>query len=138
MRFFLGFAATLLSGAAIASHASAQDRIKPVVFPSDATTGAESGTVTGAETMTYSIEARSGHSASVRLKSNNAQCRYLIFGPGQTPGRNAAMYDSTVSGNGFSGFLPSTGTYLVEIGLSREAALGRETCDYTVTFAVAR
>jgi hypothetical protein len=138
MRIFPGVVASLLLGVSIASHAAAQHVIKPVTFPSDATSASESGTLTGGETMTYSIDAKSGHSASVRLKSNHAQCSYVIYSPGQTPGRNAAMYDSAVSGNGFSGFLPSTGTYLVQIGLGREAALGRQTCDYTVTFAVAR
>jgi hypothetical protein len=132
------FAVCLLFAASAAGPAFAQDRTVQVEVPDDARSKSEAGKLAGAETVTYTIDAKSGQSASVNLKSNNASCGFLIYGPGQTPGRNAAMYDSAASGNGFSGFLPSTGTYLVQIGLRRDAARGEQTCDYTVTFAVAR
>jgi hypothetical protein len=123
---------------ASAGAASAQNRTQAVRFPSNATTAKETGKITGGEKITYTIDARSGHSASVNLKTNQAQCTFLIYGPGQTPGKHEPLYNSAVSGNGFSGFLPATGTYLVQIGQGEAAARGEQSCDYTVTFAVAR
>lgn len=142
MRIFCYLVPSLWLGAAVAGGAMAQnkeqDRTQVIIPQPDAKKLAETGSISGVETMTYTIDANSGHSASVDFKSNNAKCTFLIYGPGQTPGENAAMFDSKASGNHFSGFLPATGVYLVRISLSREAAAGLQTCDYTVTFAVAR
>jgi hypothetical protein len=129
-------------GAAVAGGALAQDkrldRTEVIVPPPDAKKLTQTGSIAAGETMTYTIDAKSGHSASVDFRSNNAKCSFVVYGPGQTPGENAAMFDSAAAGNHFSGFLPATGTYLVRIGLTREAARNLQTCDYAVTFAVAR
>ena len=129
---------SLWLGAAVAGGALAQDRTLPVNPPADARSLTESGSVSCAETMTYTIDAKSGHSASVTFRANNAKCGFLIYGPGQTPGENAPMFDSAASGNQFSGFLPATGRYLVRVALTREPARTLQTCGYTITFAVAR
>ena len=142
MRILCYLVPSLWLGAAVAGGALAQtkeqDRTQVIVPPPDAKKLIETGSISATETMTYSIDAKSGHSASVDFRSNNAKCSFLIYGPGQTPGENAAMFDSKASGNHFSGFLPATGVYLVSIALSREAAAGLQTCDYTVSIAVAR
>jgi hypothetical protein len=146
LRILLYLVPSLWLGAAVAGGAlgqdrtqtASQDRVQAVLPPADATSLTETGRISGAETMTYTIDAKSGHSASVKFRSNNAKCTFLIYGPGQTPGGNAPMFDSIASGNQFSGFLPATGRYLVRIALSREAARNLQSCDYTVTFAVAR
>jgi hypothetical protein len=142
LRALLYFMPSLYLGAAVAGGALAQekdqDRTQVVIAPPDAKTLTETGSLSATETMTYTIDAKSGHSASVTFKSNNAKCGFVVYGPGQTPGENAAMFESFASGNQFSGFLPSTGTYLVRVALNRDAARNQQTCDYTVTFAVAR
>jgi hypothetical protein len=142
LRMLVYLLPSLWLGAAVAggalAQARSQDRTQAVDPPADAKTLTETGAISASETMTYTIDAKSGHSASVTFRSNNAKCSFLIYGPGQTPGENAAMFDSAASGNQFSGFLPATGRYLVRIALTREAARNLQTCDYTVTFAVAR
>jgi hypothetical protein len=142
LRMLLYLIPSLWLGAAVGGGALAQDKrqdkTQVVNPPADAKSLTETGSLSAVETMTYTIDAKSGHSASVKFKSNNAKCGFLIYGPGQTPGEHAAMFDSAASGNQFSGFLPATGTYLVRIGLDRDAAHNMQTCDYTVTFAVAR
>lgn len=142
MRTLVYLLPSLWLGAAIAGGALAQDKrqdhVQVINPPPDARTLTETGSISGAETMTYTIDAKSGHSASVTFKSNNAKCGFVIYGPGQTPGENAALFESKASGNQFSGFLPATGAYLVRIALAPEAARNLQTCDYTATFAVAR
>lgn len=147
MRILLYFMPSLWLGAAVAGGALGQDnrtqaqpgdRVEAVVPPADAKSLVETDKISAAETVTYTIDAKSGHSASVTFRSNNAKCTFVIYGPRQTPGENAPMFDSAASGNQFSGFLPATGRYLVRVALSREAARNLQTCDYTVTFAVAR
>jgi hypothetical protein len=131
---------SLWLGAAAAGGAlaQAQDRVREVNPPADARSLTETGSISAGETMTYAIDAKSGHSASVDFRADNAKCGFLIYGPGQTPGRHAPMFDSAVSGGSFSGFLPATGRYLVRIALAREAARNLQTCGFTITFAVAR
>jgi hypothetical protein len=129
--------AAAVAGGALA-QSKEQDRTQVIVPPPDAKKLTETGSISASETMTYTIDAKSGHSASVDFRSNNAKCAFVIYGPRQKPAQNAPMFDSTASGNHFSGFLPATGKYLVRISLSREAAQGRQTCDYTIAFAVAR
>ncbi len=142
MRTFVYLLPSLWLGAAVAGGALAQDkqqdRTQEIVPLPDAKQLTETGSISGAETMTYSIDAKSGHSASVTFRSNNAKCSFVVYGPGQKPGDNAALFNSTKSGNQFSGFLPASGTYLVHIALAEEAARNLQTCDYTATFAVAR
>jgi hypothetical protein len=147
LRILLYFVPSLWLGAAVAGGALGQDnrtqagtgdRVQAVEPAADAKSQVETGRISASETMTYTIDAKSGHSASVTFRSNNARCTYVIYGPRQKPGENAPMFDSAASGNQFSGFLPATGRYLVRIALSREAARSLQTCDYTVTFAVAR
>ncbi|HEX5008596.1 MAG TPA: hypothetical protein VFV70_15890 [Hyphomonadaceae bacterium] len=155
MRFLLYIMPSLWLGAAVAggalgqdnrpqpraqpgAQASTKDRVQAVVPGADAKALTETGRISAAETMTYTIDAKSGHSASVNFRANNAKCGFVIYGPRQTPGANAPMFDSAASGNQFSGFLPATGQYLVRIALTREAARNMQTCDYTITFAVAR
>jgi len=142
LRFLCYLMPSLWLAAAVAGGALAQgkagDRTKAIVPPPDAKQLTETGSISASETMTYTIDAKSGHSASVDFRSNNAKCAFVVYGPRQTPGKNAPMFDSKAGGNHFSGFLPSTGKYLIHISLSREAAQGLQTCDYTIAFAVAR
>ena len=127
----------LFLAAAFAGSAHAQNRTQPVEFVEGVTSARMTGRLSGYETMTYTLDARAGQSARVVFKPDNGDCEFLVYRPGQTPGQNEAFFNGSSMGNEFTGILPSTGTYVVWVGLSREAARGLQSCAYSIGFSVA-
>lgn len=125
----------LVIGAALAGVAYAQKSQK-VEFIEGVTSAKMSGRLSGYETMTYTLEARAGQAARIAFKPNNGNCEFLVFRPGQSTSQNEAFFNGSNMGNDFSGILPSTGTYTVWVGLSRDAARGLQSCAYTIGFSV--
>ena len=124
-------------GAAFVSSAHAQNKTQAVEFVEGVTSAKMMGRLSGYETMTYTLDARAGQSARVVFKPDNGDCEFLVYRPGQTPGQNEAFFNGSSMGNEFTGILPSTGTYVVWVGLSRDAARGLQTCAYSIGFSIA-
>ena len=126
----------LLASGAIAGDAHAQSKTQTVEFVEGVTSARMTARLTGYETMTYTLDARAGQSARIVFKPDNGNCEFLVYRPGQTPGQNEAFFNGSNMGNEFTGILPSTGTYSVWVGLSREAARGLQSCAYTIGFSI--
>jgi hypothetical protein len=125
----------LCFGGAVAGAAYGQ-KVQAVEFIEGVSSAKMTGLLTGYETMTYTLAARAGQAARIAFKPNNGDCEFLVYRPGQTPGQNEAFFNGSNMGNDFSGILPSTGTYTVWVGLSREAARGLQSCAYSIGFSV--
>jgi hypothetical protein len=129
------FVAALCLVGAVVGVAHAQ-KVQAVELIEGVSSAKMTGLLTGYETMTYTLEARAGQAARIAFKPNNGDCEFLVYRPGQTPGQNEAFFNGSNMGNDFSGILPSTGTYTVWIGLSREAARGLQSCAYSIGFSI--
>jgi hypothetical protein len=125
----------LFLGGVIAGDADAQ-KTQAVEFIEGVTSAKMSGRLTGYETMTYTLGAHAGQAARIVFRPDNGDCAFLIYGPGQKAGQNAAFFNGSNMGNEFTGILPSSGTYTVWVGLSRSAARGLQSCAYTIAFSV--
>jgi hypothetical protein len=127
--------ALLLSGA-VAGVAYAQNKTQPVEFIEGVTSAKMTGRLTGYETTTYTLTARAGQAARIVFRPDNGDCEFIVYSPGQRPGVNEAFFNGSSSGNEFAGILPSSGTYTVWVGLSREAARGLQSCGYSIAFSL--
>jgi hypothetical protein len=69
---------------------------------------------------------------SVQLDSSNSSLYFNIV----APGASAALYNSSIDGNGTSVAIPSSGNYVIQVYLMRNAARRGETANYTLTLYV--
>ncbi|MCU0900399.1 MAG: DNA breaking-rejoining protein [Cypionkella sp.] len=88
--------------------------------------------VKGYNSVQYSLSVTAGQKMSVQLDSNNSSLYFNIT----AAGASAALYNSSIDGNGTSVTIPSTGTYLIDVYLMRNAARRDETAKYTLTLYV--
>ena len=68
---------------------------------------------------------------TVTLDSSNTFNFFNVW----APGRDTALYDET-SGDPYSGTLPETGDYRVQVYLMRNAARRDESANYTLTISI--
>jgi hypothetical protein len=90
-----------------------------------------SGTIRGFAYRDYIIGARSGQNVSVKLKSRNTFTVLTIFTPDSGNLEGATQTDE------FSGELPTTGDYVIRIGMMRaEARRKNSQADYSLQISV--
>lgn len=90
------------------------------------------GQVRGYDSVQYSMGVTAGQKLDVQLDSGNSSLYFNVTAPGAT----AALYNSSIDGNGTSITIPSSGTYLIDVYLMRNAARRNETAPYTMTVYV--
>lgn len=73
-----------------------------------------------------------GQKMSVQLDSRNSSLYFNVV----APGADAALYNSSMGGNGTSITIPSTGNYVIQIYLMRNAARRGEAADYMLTLYI--
>lgn len=69
---------------------------------------------------------------SVQLDSKNSSLYFNVT----APGAEAAMYNSSIDGNGTNITIPSSGNYLIDVYLMRNAARRNEAASYDLTLYV--
>lgn len=109
-----------------------QARSETVKFPRGSSGTTIQGSITGQDSVQYSIGVKAGQTVSVQLDSNNASNYFNVT----APGASEALYNSSVSGNGTSFVVPSSGNYVIDVYLMRNAARRGETGKYTLTLYV--
>lgn len=87
-----------------------------------------SASISGHESVTYLLEARTGQSLSIRLSSNNAHSNLRITAPAAP----RALHNGTGSNPKYSGVLPRDGTYRIRIFLDPAAADKEEIAKYSL------
>lgn len=88
--------------------------------------------VTGYQSVQYSVGVRAGQKMSVQLDSSNASLYFNITGPGA----DAALYNGSIDGNATTVTIPSSGNYVIDVYLMRNAARRGEAADYSLTLYV--
>ncbi len=96
---------------------------------SGATYGKE---IRGYASVDYLLRASAGQTMRVTLTPSNPSNYFNVY----APGADAAMFIGSTSGNSFTGRLPSSGEYRVQVYLMRNAARRNETSDYRVHFEI--
>lgn len=113
----------------------AEDRYEQVTFPHGTSGTSIKSSLIGYQGVNYTLNAKAGQSMTVKLKSSNLSNYFNIYAPGKGPGDDA-MFIGDISGNSYSGILPSTGTYTIQVFLMRNAARRNEKADYTLDISV--
>jgi hypothetical protein len=88
--------------------------------------------VEGYNSVQYSLSVKAGQKMSVQLDSSNSSLYFNIT----APGASEALYNSSMDGNGTTVALPSSGKYLIDVYLMRNAARRGETATYALTLYV--
>lgn len=88
--------------------------------------------VKGYNAVQYSLSVRAGQKMSVQLDSGNSSLYFNIT----APGASEALYNSSMDGNGTTVTIPSSGKYVIDVYLMRNAARRGETANYTLTLYV--
>jgi hypothetical protein len=88
--------------------------------------------VKGYDSVQYSLGVKAGQKMSVQLDSSNASLYFNITAPGAA----AALYNGSIDGNGTTVTIPSSGKYVIDVYLMRNAARRGETAAYTLTLYV--
>src|SRR5215217_1213875 len=122
-------ALTLIS----ATPVLAQDtRTVDVRFPRGTSGTTINDSLTGYETINYRLGVSAGQRMDVTLDTDNASSYFNIT----APGASEALYNSSISGNGTSVVIPSSGNYTISVYLMRNAARRNETANFELTLYV--
>jgi len=119
--------------AAATTSADPERRSERVHFAKGATSTVIKGQVKGYHYVDYQIRAGAGQTLSVEIKTGNGANYFNILPPGSG---DVAMFVGSMSGNRFSGVLPTDGDYAIRVYLMRNAARRNESARYTLTLDV--
>jgi hypothetical protein len=126
------FAALAIAITASASISLAGDTSTTVRFRSGADSAGYSGRIKGDDTARFFIDARRGQKMSVTLSADNPQAYFNVL----PSGSQEAIFIGSTSGNRYSGNLPQSGRYVVEVYLMRAAARRNESSSFSIDIAI--
>lgn len=113
---------------------AAADQVRriEVRFAAGAQSATYRDTVRGYDTVEFRLAAQAGQAMSVRLRSQNASANFNV----SAPGRDTALFMGMTQGSEFSGVLPASGTYVVQVFLVRAAARRNERASFAIDFRI--
>lgn len=112
----------------------AADRTVPVRLAANASPQEFAGTIRGYNGIAYTFAARAGQVMSVTFITANKSAYINVL----APGADQALFNGSLSGDRFSGKLPISGVYKVQVYLMRNAARRNEHARYRLTLALSR
>jgi hypothetical protein len=124
-----------LSFAAVAWAAGAADQVTtvPVNFAKGASSATLKGSFSGYDSVQYTVAARAGQTMTVTT-TGSGNANFNVFAPGDTPGQATALGAS--GAKGWTGTLPASGTYTVQVYQMRAQARRGDKVNYGITIAV--
>lgn len=116
--------------------AGAADKVTttPVQFAKGTSSATLRGTVAGYDTVRYTVGARAGQTMTVTL-AGSANASFNVYAPGMVPGQGEAL-GSTDEKRRWTGTLPASGTYVVQVYQMRAQARRGEKAPHTLTVAI--
>lgn len=116
--------------------ATAADKVTttPVHFTKGASSATLRGTLSGYDTVRYTVSARAGQTMTVTV-GGSANANFNVFAPGVVPGEGEAL-GSNDEKRRWSGTLPASGTYVVQVYQMRAQARRGEKAPHTLTVAI--
>jgi hypothetical protein len=112
-----------------------ENRWEEVRFARGTSSATIRSSVTGYNTVNYTVDAMAGQNMTVSLRSNINANYFNIYAPGKGPG-GEAMFIGETSGNRYSGRLPATGRYTIQVYLMRSVARRNVRANFTLDVAV--
>lgn len=106
----------------------------PVHFTKGASSTAVKGSFKGYDTVLYTLSAKAGQHMKVGI-TGSSNANFNLFAPGDKPGESTALGAGSV-GQDWSGALPASGTYSVQVYQMRASARRGETVNYSIHFAI--
>lgn len=107
-------------------------RRETVRFAPGSSSSTIKASVKGYQTVQYALSVTAGQKMSVQLDSRNKSLYFNVT----APGADAAMYNSSIDGNGTSITIPSSGKYVIDVYLMRNASRRNESASYDLTLYV--
>lgn len=115
------------------SAAWAQDtRTQIVKFPPGKSGTTIEDSIKGRESVKYSVGVSAGQRMSVQLDTSNPGNYFNIT----APGASEALFNGSISGSSTSFVIPSSGNYVIDVYLMRNAARRNEAADYSLNIYV--
>ncbi len=121
---------------AFATASIAQDKVTtvPVAFAKGSTSASPKGNFGGYDSVNYTLGAKAGQTMSVKV-SGSRNANFNVFAPGDRPGSSTALGSGSV-GSGWSGKLPASGTYTIQVYQMRATARRGENVPFTIAFQI--
>lgn len=111
----------------------AQDvRTVDVKFPRGESGTTINETISGRQSVNYRVGVAAGQQMSVQLDADSPNAYFNVT----APGASEALFNGSISGNGTTFVVPSSGNYVVNVYLMRNAARRGETANYALTLYV--
>lgn len=120
----------------VAAPVMGQDKVStvPVSFAKGSSSATMKGNLGGYDSVNYTLSARAGQTMTVKI-AGSANANFNVFKPGDVPGNATALGSGSVGAN-WSGALPATGKYTVQVFQMRASARRGEQVPFTVTFGI--
>lgn len=119
--------------AGVPAFAASPIETRPVHFAKGTSSATIDGSITGRQTIDYTLRARAGQTMSVALKPSNAATYFNVLPPGSD---DVAVFVGSSGGLEWSGRLDDDGEYKVRVYLMRSAARRNEPSSYTLSVAI--
>lgn len=137
--FFLTMA--IVCGAPAALVAQDDTRTKTVRFDAGTSGTTITDSITGYESVLYTLGAEAGQRMQVSLEPTNLATYFNVYAPGKGPGDEAIANAGTMGEmvpdlNRFDGVLPASGTYTISVYMMRSAARREEVSDYELSISI--
>lgn len=127
------FAFAMMTASAMAISADKVTTV-PVKFAKGASSATIKGDFAGYDSVQYTLAAKTGQTMTVKV-AGSTNANFNVFAPGATPGQAQALGQGGV-GSDWSGALPATGTYTVQVYQMRASARRGEKVAYTITVGI--
>jgi len=113
-------------------QAGAQDRIERISFAPGRSSRTVRDTISGYEGVDYLVNVKAGQRLAATLRTDNTSS-YLNI---RARGSSSALFNGSVAGNLGDVIVPSSGDYLIEVYLMRNAARRGENANFSLTVEV--
>ena len=137
--FFLTMA--IACGTPAALVAQDDTRTETVRFDAGTSGTTITDSITGYESVLYTLGAEAGQRMQVSLEPTNLATYFNVYAPGKGPGDEAIANAGTMGEmvpdlNRFDGVLPASGTYTISVYMMRSAARREEVSDYSLSISI--
>jgi hypothetical protein len=125
----------------LAATAQGDMRIEQVRFSAGTSGTTINDSITGYESVLYTVGAEAGQQMKVRLEPSNTATYFNVYAPGNGPGDEALVNGQFIGPmvpeiNIFDAELPVSGEYAVSVYMMRSAARRDEISTYTIAISI--
>jgi hypothetical protein len=137
----IAFTVTIALALPLAATAQDDMRTEQVRFAAGTSGTTINDSITGYESVLYTVGAEAGQQMKVRLEPSNTATYFNVYAPGNGPGDEALVNSQFIGPmvpelNIFDAELPVSGEYAVSVYMMRNAARRDETSNYMIAISI--